>query len=53
MKDYIKAGFGVTIGIALAEFAVKAVNAFVNGVAAGLAERKKEETESDEEKSEE
>ena len=52
MKDYIKAGFGVTIGFALADLAIKAVSAFVNGVAKGAGKDEKEETES-EEKSEE
>lgn len=33
MKDYIKAGFGITIGFALAEFVVKAVNAVVKAAA--------------------
>lgn len=53
MKNYIKAGFGVTIGFALADLAIKAVNAFIGGVAKGLAKDENEETESDEEKSEE
>lgn len=53
MKNYIKAGFGVTIGFALADLTIKLIDAFFGGVAAGLAERKNEETESDEEKSEE
>ena len=53
MKNYIKAGFGVTIGIALADFTCKFIDAFARGVVAGLAERKEKETESDEEKSEE
>lgn len=52
MKDYIKAGFGVTIGYALAEFTVQLVSKIVERMANGSAKNENEETKS-EEKSEE
>ena len=48
MKNYIKAGFGVTIGIALADLAIKAFNEIFKGVAKGMEKDENEETESEE-----
>ena len=42
MKKYIEAGFGIVIGMALADFVIKVVNAAANKVANNIIENEEE-----------